>query len=74
MPTAFSGSNQSQFKQGRGVRVFVSSTFRDMREERDYLVKFIFPELRKLCKSRCVTWCELDLRWGSPGEDPRSTF
>lgn len=26
-------------------RVFVSSTFTDMRAERDYLVKQVFPEL-----------------------------
>jgi len=48
----------------RVVRVFVSSTFRDMRVERDYLVKFIFPQLRKLCEARGVTWGEVDLRWG----------
>jgi tetratricopeptide (TPR) repeat protein len=48
----------------RVVRVFVSSTFRDMKAERDHLVKFIFPQLRKLCESRGVTWGEVDLRWG----------
>ncbi|MBN2376146.1 MAG: tetratricopeptide repeat protein [Sedimentisphaerales bacterium] len=48
----------------RQIRVFISSTFRDMKEERDYLVKFIFPQLRKLCESRSVTWGEVDLRWG----------
>jgi len=52
----------------RVVRVFVSSTFRDMKEERDHLVKFIFPQLRKLCESRGVTWCEVDLRWGITDE------
>src|SRR5215471_5358876 len=46
------------------IRVFVSSTFRDMQPERDHLVKFIFPRLRKLCESRGVTWGEVDLRWG----------
>ncbi len=50
----------------RVIRVFVSSTFRDMQAERDYLVKFIFPQLRKLCESRGVTWGEVDLRWASP--------
>ena len=40
----------------RQIRVFISSTFRDMQAERDYLVKFIFPQLRKLCESRGVTW------------------
>ncbi len=48
----------------RTIRVFVSSTFRDMQEERDLLVKFVFPKLRKLCGSRGVAWGEVDLRWG----------
>jgi len=52
----------------RVIRVFISSTFRDMKEDRDYLVKFIFPQLRKLCESRGVTWGEVDLRWGVPDE------
>ena len=47
------------------VRVFVSSTFRDMHEEREELVKRIFPQLRKLCESRGVTWGEVDLRWSA---------
>ena len=29
------------------VRVFISSTFRDMHAERDHLVKVVFPELRE---------------------------
>jgi len=52
----------------RTVRVFVSSTFRDMQEEREELVKRVFPQLRKLCESRGVTWGEVDLRWGVPNE------
>jgi len=48
----------------RTVRVFISSTFRDMQEERDYLVKFTFPELRARCKDRQVEFVEVDLRWG----------
>ena len=55
--------------QSRVIRVFISSTFRDMQAERDYLVKFTFPELRKLCESRGVTWGEVDLRWGIPDEE-----
>ena len=38
----------------RVVRVFISSTFRDMFEEREILVKRIFPQLRKLCEEREV--------------------
>ena len=52
----------------RQIRVFISSTFRDMQAERDCLVKFIFPQLRKLCESRGVTWGEVDLRWGVTDE------
>jgi nephrocystin-3 len=52
----------------RQIRVFISSTFRDMKQERDYLVKFTFPQLRKLCESRGVVWGEVDLRWGVTDE------
>jgi hypothetical protein len=48
----------------REIRVFISSTFRDMHEEREELVKRIFPQLRRLCESRGVTWGEVDVRWG----------
>ena len=49
---------------GRSIRVFISSTFRDMHGERDELVKRVFPQIRKLCESRGVAWAEVDLRWG----------
>lgn len=45
-------------------RVFISSTFRDLREEREHLVKKIFPEIRALCRLRGITFTEVDLRWG----------
>jgi hypothetical protein len=53
----------------RRVRVFISSTFRDMKLDRDHLVKFVFPELRETCERRGVVWEEVDLRWGIPDED-----
>lgn len=52
----------------RVVRVFVSSTFRDMQAERDELAKVVFPQLRRLCERRGVTWGEVDLRWGITAE------
>jgi hypothetical protein len=52
----------------REIRVFISSTFHDMQEEREELVKQIFPQLRHLCESRGVTWGEVDLRLGGPDE------
>ena len=48
----------------RVIRVFISSTFRDMMRERDLLVKEVFPELRRKCAKRFVTFTEVDLRWG----------
>jgi tetratricopeptide (TPR) repeat protein len=55
----------TQFREkDRIVRVFVSSTFRDMTAERDELVKFIFPELRRFCRERDVEFVDVDLRWG----------
>jgi len=52
----------------RAIRVFVSSTFRDMQLERDELVKRVFPRLRRLCEQRGVAWSEVDLRWGVTDE------
>jgi nephrocystin-3 len=39
-----------------------------MFEEREILVKQIFPQLRKLCEGRGVAWGEVDLRWGVTDE------
>ncbi|MFC1892852.1 DUF4062 domain-containing protein [Chloroflexota bacterium] len=46
------------------VRVFISSTFRDMHAERDHLVRVVFPELKERCRQRHVRLIEVDLRWG----------
>ncbi len=53
----------------RSVRVFISSTFRDMQGEREELVKRVFPELRRRCEERGVAWGEVDLRWGVTDEE-----
>ncbi len=57
-------SHHPQLTADREIRVFVSSTFRDMHDEREVLTKQIFPQLRKLCEERGVTLTEVDLRWG----------
>ena len=36
--------------QSREIRVFISSTFRDLRAERDHPVRFVFPRLREECR------------------------
>ena len=53
----------------REIRVFISSTFRDMQEERELLVKQVFPELRRICDERFVSFTEVDLRWGITEEE-----
>jgi WD40 repeat protein len=50
----------------RTVRVFLSSTFRDMHAERDHLVKVTFPHLRQWCAERRLHLVDVDLRWGVP--------
>ena len=56
----------------RQIRVFISSTFQDMQDERDYLMKRTFPKLRKLAAERDVTLTELDLRWGITEEEAKT--
>jgi hypothetical protein len=48
----------------RTVRVFISSTFRDMHAERDHLVKVVFPELRERLERQRIHLVDIDLRWG----------
>ena len=59
-----SRSVQTTFRTLREMRVFISSTFRDMQKERDILIRHVFPDVRHLCRSRGVGFTEIDLRWG----------
>lgn len=56
----------------RDIRVFLSSTFADMQGERDYLVKKIFPAIKRECLRRNVEFTVLDLRWGITEEEAKS--
>ncbi|MDP4198915.1 MAG: DUF4062 domain-containing protein [Bacteroidota bacterium] len=58
--------------QSSELRVFISSTFQDLQEEREHLVKKVFPEVRSRCRERGVTFTEVDLRWGVTEEDVTS--
>ena len=46
------------------VRVFVSSTFRDMHAECDHLVKTVFPALRERLDPYRVDLVDINFRWG----------
>ena len=48
----------------RTFRVFVSSTFEDLKAERDALQRGVFPKLRKLCEENNARFQAIDLRWG----------
>ena len=45
----------------RTVRVFISSTFRDMHAERDHLVKVVFPALRERLEKYRVYLVDIDI-------------
>ena len=50
--------------QTRTFRIFVSSTFEDLKEERDALQRDVFPKLRTLCELHGARFQAIDLRWG----------
>lgn len=58
--------------ENRQIRVFISSTFRDMQSERNHLMTRIFPMLRRKAARRDVSLVELDLRWGITEEESKS--
>ncbi len=51
------------------VRLFISSTFRDMQAERDYLIRHVFPRVREELLKRHLYFVDIDLRWGLTSED-----
>uniref|UniRef100_A0A8C1DJR2 TROVE domain-containing protein n=1 Tax=Cyprinus carpio carpio TaxID=630221 RepID=A0A8C1DJR2_CYPCA len=53
----------------KGVRVFISSTFRDMHAERDVLVRSVFPELRRRAAAHYLYLQEVELHWGVTEEE-----
>src|ERR1019366_8368393 len=55
----------------RTFRVFVSSTFEDLKEERNALQREVFPKLAKLCEEHGARFQAIDLRWGVRDEAGR---
>ena len=53
----------------RTVRLFVSSTFQDMQEERRTLQNDVFPIVRRFLWERGITFIDVDLRWGVTREE-----
>ena len=46
------------------IRMFVSSTFSDMKHERNALEADAFPKLEQLCQRQGFQFQAIDLRWG----------
>ncbi|KAM4051013.1 telomerase protein component 1 [Anomaloglossus baeobatrachus] len=55
----------------RSVRVFISSTFRDMHSERDLLIGQVMPQLRQRAACHFLSLEEVDLRWGITEEETK---
>jgi hypothetical protein len=50
-------------------RVFVSSTFSDLKAEREALQMDVFPRLREYCQKHGCRFQAIDLPWGVPAND-----
>lgn len=61
----------------RTFRIFISSTFADLVEERSVLQSRVFPRLRALCENNGSRLLPVDLRWGvseEAGRDQRTMW
>jgi len=56
----------------RHLRVFISSTFIDMEEERNILVKNILSQLNEICEKKIISLSYVDLRWGITEEQSKN--
>uniref|UniRef100_A0A5F8H3W6 Telomerase associated protein 1 n=1 Tax=Monodelphis domestica TaxID=13616 RepID=A0A5F8H3W6_MONDO len=53
----------------RSVRIFISSTFRDMHGERDLLLRSVLPALQAQAAPHHISVRGIDLRWGVTEEE-----
>jgi hypothetical protein len=59
-----SNDHGNQKTPNKVVRIFVSSTFTDFFNEREVLIKRVFPALRDEIESAGIQIIDCDLRWG----------
>lgn len=55
----------------RNIRLFISSTFRDMHGERDLLMRSVLPALQARVFPHRISLHAIDLRWGITEEETR---
>eukprot|EP00741_Cyanophora_paradoxa_P025579 tig00000383_g24684.t1 len=72
-PAARAGSQAgpAEAADARTIRVFLSSTFKDMEGERGEIFRSAFPRLQRLCAARGLFLVFVDLRWGISEEEAR---
>jgi hypothetical protein len=54
---------------GKNIKVFLSSTFKDMDAERDLIMNRVAPTLQQLLAPQSITLQFIDLRWGVNTQD-----
>ncbi|XP_059157267.1 TPR repeat-containing protein DDB_G0287407-like [Physella acuta] len=57
-----------KLKDPRTLRLFFSSPFGGMEEEREELTRKYFPQFHHLCKARGIQFVAVDMRWGITSE------
>lgn len=60
--------NNSEFDD-KQIKIFVSSTFSDLKDERNSITYKIFPEKRFFCEQRGYDLVDIDLRWGITAQE-----
>lgn len=59
-------------KENHQIRLFLSSTFKDMNEVRSHLAINVFPYTRKKFFKKGINFSWIDLRWGITNEDAQA--
>jgi len=59
--------------QSKIFRIFINSTFSDLKAERNALQERVFPRLRELAAEHGIRFQAIDLRWGGAATRPPST-
>lgn len=58
----------------QNISIFVSSTFNDMMNERDILVRYVMPELSEYFNPKGIDVHLIDLRWGVVSNEESTYF
>ncbi|KAI8784545.1 TPR repeat-containing protein isoform X1 [Biomphalaria glabrata] len=60
--------SKMKLKDSKTLRLFFSSPFGGMEEEREELTRKYFPQFQHLCNSRGIQFVPVDMRWGITSE------